>query len=117
MVESKRPPSLRLYQANVDKGEAAHHAALQLAYEENYNIVLLQEPHTSYNESKDICRTSEHPGFHCSSPVAYWNSRDTRPRVLIYVRIHKTLRPEQLFNAQSRDVPWLDINGVTILNV
>ena len=117
MVENRRPPPLRLYQANVDKGEAAHHAALQLAYEENYNIVLLQEPHTSYNLRKDICRTPEHPGFHCFSPVAYWNSRDTRPRVLTYVRIHKTLKPEQLFYAQSRDLLWLDVNGITILNV
>ena len=117
MVENRCPPSLRLYQANVDKGEAAHHAALQLAYEENYNVVLLQEPHTSYNQRKDICRTPEHPGFHCFSPVAYWNSRDTRPRVLTYVRIHKTLKPEQLFYAQSRDLLWLDVNGITILNI
>lgn len=117
MVDKRQPPSLRLYQANVDRGEAAHHAALQLAYEEDFNIVLLQEPYTSYNQRKDVCRTPDHPGFYCFSPVSYWNSWDTRPRVLTYVRTHKTLQPEQLSYARSRDLLWLDVNGVTILNV
>ena len=49
--------------------------------------------------------------------MAYWNSNDTRPRVLTYARIHKALKLEQLLHAQSRDLLWLDVNDITILNV
>ncbi|OAA60200.1 reverse transcriptase [Akanthomyces lecanii RCEF 1005] len=103
--------------ANVDKSEAAHQAALQLAYEKDYNVVLLQEPHSSYNGKRDHCRAPDHPGFLCFSPVSYWNSAATRPRVLTYVRKHRNIHPEQLTVFQSRDLLWVVINGTTILNV
>lgn len=117
MPGHKKPISLRLFQANVDKSEPAHQAALQLAYEKDYNVVLLQEPHSSYNEKKDLCRVPDHPGFLCFSPVSYWNSRATRPRVLTYVRKHHNIHPEQLTVFHSRDLLWVVVNGTTILNV
>ncbi|KAM3454113.1 hypothetical protein NHJ6243_008975 [Beauveria neobassiana] len=117
MSGNKKPISLRLFQANVDKSEPAHHAALQLAYEKDYNVVLLQEPHSSYNEKRDLCRVPDHPGFLCFSPIPYWNSRATRPWVLTYVRKQRNIQPEQLTVLQTRDLLWVIVNGVTILNV
>lgn len=117
MYGNNKHISLRLFQANVDKCEPAHHAALQLAYEKDFNVVLLQEPHSSYDEKKDICRVPDHPGFTCFSPVPYWNSRVTRPRVLTYARKHRKKQPEQLTVVLSRDLLWVAVNGITILNV
>ncbi|KAI8046942.1 Endonuclease/exonuclease/phosphatase, partial [Syncephalis plumigaleata] len=117
MSGNNKPISLRLFQANVDKCESAHYAALQLAHEKDYNVVLLQEPHSSYNEKKDTCRVPDHPSFTCFSPVSYWNSRATRPRVLTYVRKHRRIQPEQLTVVLSRDLLWVVVNGTTILNV
>jgi hypothetical protein len=51
--------TLKIFQANVDKGEGAHCAALQLAFQEGYNIVLIQEPNTSYNAQKARCPSNQ----------------------------------------------------------
>ncbi|KID96614.1 reverse transcriptase, partial [Metarhizium majus ARSEF 297] len=107
---SIRPP-------NVDKGEGAHCAALQLAFQEGYNIVLIQEPNTSYNAQKGLCRTQHHPGFLCFSPVDSWTNNLTRPRVLTYVRIDGSIQAEQLLPARHRDLLWVQVNGTTILNI
>ena len=117
MPGNNKPISLRLFQANVDKSETAHQAALQLAYEKDYNVALLQEPHSSYNEKKDLCRVPDHTGFVCFSPVSYWNWRATRPRVLTYGRKQRNIQPEQLAVSQTRDLLCVVVNGTTILNV
>ena len=103
-ARNRTPPktTLKIFQANVDKGEEAHSAALQLAFQEGYNIVLIQEPNTSYNAHKDLCRTQHHPGFLCFSPVDSWNNNLTRPRVLTYVRIDRKIHAEQLLPARHR---------------
>ncbi|KAM3549518.1 hypothetical protein ARSEF4850_008810, partial [Beauveria asiatica] len=49
--------TIKIFQANVDKGEENHSAALQLAFLEGFNVVILQEPSTSYNNKKQLCRT------------------------------------------------------------
>lgn len=36
-----RPVTIKIFQANVDKGEESHSAALQLAFLEGYNVVIL----------------------------------------------------------------------------
>ncbi|KAM3466574.1 hypothetical protein MY5147_009007, partial [Beauveria neobassiana] len=80
-----RPVTIKIFQANVDKGEESHSAALQLAFLEGYNVVILQEPNTSYDKKKQLCRTQYHPGF--------------------------------VTPAKHRDLLWVRVNGVTILNV
>ncbi|KAF5127307.1 hypothetical protein E5D57_008237 [Metarhizium anisopliae] len=115
-----RTPSkttLKIFQANVDKGEGAHCVALQLAFQEGYNMVLIQEPNTSYNAQKGLCRTQHHPCFLCFSPVDSWNNNLTRPRVLTYVRIDRKIQAEQLLPARHRDLLWVQVNRTTILNI
>ncbi|OAQ57276.1 reverse transcriptase [Pochonia chlamydosporia 170] len=107
----------RITTPNVDKGEGAHCAALQLAFQEGYNIVLIQEPNTSYNAQKRVCRTQRHLGFLCFSPVDSWTNNITRPRVLTYLRKDKNIQAEQLLPARHRDLLWVQVNGTTILNI
>ncbi|KAJ3498353.1 hypothetical protein NLG97_g1182 [Lecanicillium saksenae] len=114
IIVAHSPPSSPAQQSPTKK---PRQIPLQLAYEKNYNVVLLQEPHSSYNEKKDLCRVPDHPGFLCFSPVSYWNSRATRPRVLTYVRKQRNIQPEQLTVCQTRDLLWVVVNGTTILNV
>ncbi|TQV90123.1 endonuclease/reverse transcriptase [Cordyceps javanica] len=111
------PPSSPPQAANVDKGKESHSAALQLAFLEGYNVVILQEPNTSYDTKKQLCRTQYHPGFLCFSPVDSWHNNDTRPRVMTYVKIDSKIRAEQVTPAKHRDLLWVRVNGVTILNV
>lgn len=115
-----RTPSkttLKIFQANVDKGKGAHYAALQLAFQENYNIVLIQEPNTFYNAQKGLCRAQHHPGFLCFSPIDSWTNNLTRPRVLTYVRIDRKIQAEQLLPPHHQDLLWVQVNGTTILNI
>ncbi|RKK10702.1 hypothetical protein BFJ63_vAg18361 [Fusarium oxysporum f. sp. narcissi] len=45
-----------------------------------------------------------------------WNSNDTRPRVMTYVRRDPRLLADQIRPFQTRDILWLTINGMTIVN-
>ncbi|KAM3454106.1 hypothetical protein NHJ6243_008968 [Beauveria neobassiana] len=103
--------------ANVDKGKEAHSAALQLAFLEGYNVVILQEPNTSYNKQKKLCRTQYHPSFLCFSPVDSWHNNDTRPRVMTYVKIDCKIQAEQITPTKHRDLLWVRVNGITILTL
>ncbi|KAM3446455.1 hypothetical protein NHJ6243_010222, partial [Beauveria neobassiana] len=116
---SSDPPTvtIRIFQANVDKGKEAHSAALRLAFLEGYSVVILQEPNTSYNKQKQLCRTQYHPGFLCFSPVDSWSTNDTRPRVMTYVKIDSKIQAEQISPTKHRDLLWVRVNGVTILNI
>ncbi|KAM4066734.1 endonuclease-reverse transcriptase domain-containing protein [Hirsutella rhossiliensis] len=60
------PRSLRVFQAN------------------RYDIILLQEPWTGLKDGR--CLTKTHPAYDTFSPVTDWDGRDTRPRVMTYVR-------------------------------
>ncbi|KAF1729478.1 hypothetical protein CRV24_010573 [Beauveria bassiana] len=106
MSGNNKPISLRLFQANVDKCESAHYAALQLAHEKDYNVVLLQEPHSSYNEKKDTCRVPDHPGFTCFS----------QSHTGTLGRHAHGIQPEQLTVVLSATAVGV-VNGTTILNV
>ncbi|XP_044720088.1 reverse transcriptase (RNA-dependent DNA polymerase) domain-containing protein [Hirsutella rhossiliensis] len=69
---------------NVGKIPPAHDTALALADSERYDIILLQEPWTGLKDGR--CLTKTHPAYDTFSPVTDWDGRDTRPRVMTYVR-------------------------------
>ncbi|SCO75914.1 uncharacterized protein FRV6_00126 [Fusarium oxysporum] len=108
----KKP--LRVFQANVGKILPAHDCALALADSERYDIVLLQEPWTAYIKTR--CTTKTHPAYNTFTPVDMWNSNDTRPRVMIYIRRDPRLLADQVRPFETRDILWLTINGTTIVN-
>ncbi|CVL09339.1 uncharacterized protein FMAN_14308 [Fusarium mangiferae] len=111
-ISDKKP--LRIFQANVGKVPPAHDCALALADSERYDIVLLQEPWTSHTESRFLTKT--HPAYDTFTPVDTWSSNDTRPRVMTYVRRDSRLVADQIRPFQSRDILWLTISGMTIVN-
>ena len=71
--------TVRIFQANVGHGVDAHDIALNTAYEEGFEIILIQEPWVN----KDITRriTRRHSRYQCHSPSEDWAFR---PRVLTY---------------------------------
>jgi ribonuclease HI len=106
--------SLRVFQANIGKSSPAHDCALALADTEQYDIVLLQEPWTAI--IKDQCLTKTHPSYDTFSPVDHWTNTDTRPRVMSYIRRRPSLLADQVRPATSRDILWLKVNDVTVVN-
>ncbi|RKK75288.1 hypothetical protein BFJ68_g18117, partial [Fusarium oxysporum] len=45
-----------------------------------------------------------------------WNSNDTRPRVMTYVRRDPRLLADQIRPFETRDILWITVNGMTIAN-
>ncbi|KAJ6439060.1 reverse transcriptase [Purpureocillium lavendulum] len=109
----KRP--FRVFQANVGKNGPSHDCALALADAERYEVILLQEPWTQVRDSR--CLTKTHPAYDTYSPVSTWEDIDTRPRVMTYIRRGARLLADQQRPALSRDILWLVVNGVTLVNV
>ncbi|KAJ3453540.1 hypothetical protein MRS44_017787 [Fusarium solani] len=101
-------------EANVGKIPPAHDCALALADSERYDVVLLQEPWTAFTSSQ--CITKTHPAYDTFAPVDTWNSNDTRPRVMTYVRRDPRLLADQIRPFQTRDTLWLRVNEVTMVN-
>ncbi|KAF6527552.1 hypothetical protein HZS61_007854 [Fusarium oxysporum f. sp. conglutinans] len=111
-IDNKKP--LRIFQANVGKIPPAHDCALALADSERYDIVLLQEPWTAHTDTRSLTKT--HPAYDTFTPVETWDGNDTRPRVMTYVRRDPRLLADQIGPFQTRDILWLTINGMTIVN-
>ncbi|KAJ6437095.1 reverse transcriptase [Purpureocillium lavendulum] len=106
--------NLRIFQANVGKIPPAHDCALALADADQYDVVLLQEPWTEAKEGR--CLTKTHPAYDTFSPVDSWANNSTRPRVMTYVRRRPGLTADQRRPAATRDILWLTINNMTIVN-
>ncbi|TXB97967.1 hypothetical protein FocTR4_00016879 [Fusarium oxysporum f. sp. cubense] len=111
-IDNKKP--LRIFQANVGKIPPAHDCALALADSERYDIILLQEPWTAHTDTRSLTKT--HPAYDTFTPVETWDGNDTRPRVMTYVRRDPRLLADQIRPFQTRDILWLTINGMTIVN-
>lgn len=67
-------------QANVGRGADAHRLALQLAYKNNIDVLVIQEPWTLRDLSAK--RSVTCPSFMIFSSLSNWC---TRPKVLTYV--------------------------------
>lgn len=78
-----RLKQLLIFQINVGRSWAAHETALQLAYEQQCQAVLIQEPWVFSDHSRRLSK--HHPAFSQFSPVEDWAAR---PRVLTYIRKH-----------------------------
>ncbi|KAM4058241.1 endonuclease-reverse transcriptase domain-containing protein [Hirsutella rhossiliensis] len=92
----------------------AHDCALALADSERYDIVLLQEPWTEAKDGR--CLTKTHPAYDTFSPVDSWDDNSTRPRVMTYVRRRPCLMTDQRRPVATRDILWLTINNITVVN-
>ncbi|KJZ68510.1 hypothetical protein HIM_12102 [Hirsutella minnesotensis 3608] len=69
---------------------------------EQYDVVLLQEPWMGLKDGR--CLTKTHPAYDTFSPINDWDGRDTRPRVMTYVRRSADLFADQRRPASTRDI-------------
>ncbi|KAK0369583.1 RNA-directed DNA polymerase from transposon x-element [Colletotrichum limetticola] len=107
---------LRAAQGNVGKISPAHTAFLQLCWEAQMDVVLVQEPWTGWKDGNVQLNT--HPGFDSFVPVDFWDSEGTRPRVLTYTRKGIGMKVEQQRPVHTRDVLWLVVDKTTtIVNI
>ncbi|POS86558.1 hypothetical protein EPUL_002249, partial [Erysiphe pulchra] len=75
---------------NVGRGRISHNLALQLANEENADVVLIQEPWIYRDlNSKEF---ATHHNYDTFSPLSTW---DTRPGVITYIKKSQVYRPFQ----------------------
>ena len=78
-----RSKPLTLLQINVGRWPTPHEIALSLAFSENIDIILIQEPFISKDLSRRL--TKCHPSYECFAPTDDWTANG-RPRVLTYIR-------------------------------
>lgn len=107
---------LKVFQANVARGQTNHDLALAQASAENFNIILVQEPWILSHRDRKV--TKQHPDYDIFSPTEDW---DTRPRVMTYVRKNENLDAYQLRPGDTPDICWIKIKGtippLNIVNV
>lgn len=107
---------LKIFQANVARGQPSHDLALALARAESADIIILQEPWIFPDLGKKVTKT--HADFDTFSPTDHW---EVRPRVLTYVRKGRGLQAVQIRPANTADICWVTIMGftpsITIANV
>ena len=118
MRYDKTLPQLQVLQVNVARSPSPHEAALQLAFEQEYHVVLIQEPWIS--NFRDRRLSKHHPAFQLFTPIEDWSNR---PRTLTYIRKHPQLKAEPVPHGSqpSRDLTAVQVNSgnqqVTLLNV
>ena len=110
---NNRKQSLRIFQANVGKPPEAHDIALAIADAEKFDVVLLQEPWSKWEDGR--CETKTHPAYKVFSPVPHWDSTSTRPRDMTFVR--HSLNANHMCPSNSRDMLWITISDTPILNI
>lgn len=82
--------------------------------DEQADIIMMQEPLVGIPPAKRMM-VKTHPNYNVFSPVDNWDSDETRPRTLTYVRKH--LQADQLRPFPTKDVTWVRVKGVTFVNV
>ena len=74
------PKQLKIMQVNVGRGGAANDLALTHAFENQYDILLVQEPWIGANLDRQLSK--KHNGFQAYAPEDVWTDR---PRAMTYV--------------------------------
>ncbi|ODM18625.1 hypothetical protein SI65_05242 [Aspergillus cristatus] len=97
MRYDKTLPHLRVLQVNVARSPSPHGAALQLAFEQDYHAVLIQQPWISNFRERRLSK--HHPAFHLFTPIEYWTHR---PRTLTYICKHPQLKAELVPHGPQR---------------
>ena len=118
MRYDKSIPQLQILQVNVARSPSPHEAALQLAFEQGYHIVLIQEPWISTFRARRLSK--HHPAFKLFTPIEDWTHK---PRTLTYTRKHPQLKAELVpYGPQpSRDLTAVQVGSgdqqVTLMNL
>ena len=118
MRYDKSLPQLQIIQVNVARSPSPHETALQLAFEQGYHVVLIQEPWISNFRERRLSK--HHPAFNLFTPIEDWTHK---PRTLTYIRKHPQLKAELVpYGPQpSRDLTAVQVGSrdqqVILLNL
>ena len=97
---------LQVLQLNVGQNWEAHETALQLAFENNCHVVLIQEPWVFSDRSRRLSK--HHPSFHQFALIEDWS---TRPQTLTYILKHPHLKAEPFpLDTVTRDITAIRIS-------
>ncbi|KAI0998514.1 hypothetical protein K3495_g9682 [Podosphaera aphanis] len=104
--------------ANAARQLPSHLTILQKEYEEEIDVICIQEPNCMNNT-----RTKTHPGYDLYAPVDSWGMdgsdcalMDERPRILSYTKKGESLYVQQRRPLQSKVLLWITVNDYHILN-
>ena len=113
----RRTTGLKIFQANVAGVGEYQDTALSLAWKGGFDIVLIQEVWTRWDNNAGRRQTKNHPGYITYNPINDW--REARPYVIIYVRISPNLPSKQLAppGLETEYICWIEVCGYTIVNV
>ena len=79
-------PPIKVLQLNINRQDRAYYTALQLAFKNQVDIVLFQEPYCLKNYCTGNFIGLQHPAFHTIPPQpAGLTELPTRPQVLTYI--------------------------------
>ena len=81
---------------------------MHLSWKQRADIILVQEPWVSLDGKN---RFNSHPGYDAYVPVDSWDSTQTRPRVMTYVRKGRGIKVQQQRPWQSRDLLAIEADG------
>ena len=105
---------LRIFQANVARARDTHEIALQAASEAGADVIMIQEPRAWFYEGR--LGIPGHPLYALYTPVRTWTKETTtHPRVATYVR--KGVAAVGFTLSHTRDLLWVETQGVTFVNI
>src|ERR1700722_9851134 len=93
------PGYFKVGQCNTRHSSNVHDALLSLAYENDIDVILVQEPWV--HSELDLRRTRAHSGYRAVVAEGIWKER---PRVVTYVRLGRCILFEQLWSRCQRDI-------------
>lgn len=96
---------------NTGRQLTAHLTFLSICENAEVDVAHVQEPWW-----RPGTKTQNHPAYDLYAPVDSWDTIDDRPRVLTYVRKRGNLQVQQRRPLETRDMLWLDVNNIAMLN-
>ncbi|EKG09163.1 Reverse transcriptase [Macrophomina phaseolina MS6] len=103
---------LRLMQVNTHTSGPVQDVALNLAWEAQADILIVQEPWAHLRKGRRL--TKNHSGFDAFAPEDDWS---TPPNVLTYVRKTPSLQSFQIRPFNTPNACVVEVNRITIANV
>jgi hypothetical protein len=106
-----RTKDLSIAWNNTGRQLTAHLAFLSICHHVKVDVAHVQEPWW-----RPGTKTQNYLAYDIYAPVDSWDTIDDRPRVLTYVRKKGNLQVQQRRPLETRDMLWLDVNSIAMLN-
>lgn len=119
LAQSKPPKEIWPKNLPSQRGRnpAYHGTTPSLAWEDGFDIVLIQEPWTRWDSADKRRLIKNDPGYQAFNPINDW--RETRPLILTYTKKSPNLPSKQLTppGLENGCICWVSVCGYTVVNV